>query len=285
MNLVKSHGLGNDYLVLDTWAPGVHAPTPGRALTARQARLLCDRHLGLGADGVLEPVPSSVADAGLRIWNPDGSEAEKSGNGLRIFARFRVDHRGAPPQMTVEVPGGIVSCAVDDEAVTVAMGRATFAPAEIPTTEALTDARVEVEGTSLQITAVGLGNPHCVVWVDGEIDSQPWRIWGAALERHHRFPNRTNVQFAHMRGRGEVDVRVWERGAGETAASGSSACAVAVAAFASGRAGADLAVRMPGGALAVHVGADLATTLRGPVEEVAAILVSPALLRKLMVIE
>lgn len=285
MILVKSHGLGNDYLVLDAWSAGVPAPAPGRALTAAQARLLCDRHRGVGADGVLEPVPTTEADAGLRIWNPDGSQAEKSGNGLRIFARFLVDHRGAPAAMSIEVPSGVVRCTVDEAAVTAEMGRATFTPAEIPSTEALRETVVEVAGTALTITAVGLGNPHCVVWLDQGLDALPWRTWGALLERDPRFPNRTNVQFARRMDPETVEVRVWERGAGETAASGSSACAVAASAFASGRTGSQVRVNMPGGALDVTVGPDLAMTLRGPVEEVGQILISPALLEKLMVIQ
>ena len=119
MILIKSHGLGNDYLVLH------ESSLP---MTPARVRLLCDRHVGVGGDGVLEKLPGARADYGLRIWNPDGSTAEKSGNGLRIFARYLVDHCGAPARFTVSVESGVVGCHVEPEAVTVQMGRATFEP-------------------------------------------------------------------------------------------------------------------------------------------------------------
>ena len=178
MLLVKSHGLGNDYLILDRWAPSQPAPAPGRALTAELARRLCDRHRGPGADGVLEPIPSEDADFGLRIWNPDGSLAEKSGNGLRIFARWLVDRRGAPPRHRVEVASGVVVCEVGPDAVTVSMGRATLDPAAIPATAPLRLHPLELGGRTLRVTAVGMGNPHCVAFFDEALDELPWRAWG-----------------------------------------------------------------------------------------------------------
>lgn len=283
MMLVKGHGLGNDYLVLHAWGPDRPAPWPGLALSAPGAVALCDRHRGPGGDGVLEPAPSAVADVGLRIWNPDGSLAEKSGNGLRIFARYLVDHRGFPPSMTIEVPAGVVRCDVAPEHVTVEMGVATLDPAQIPCALPLFDAPIEVCGAALRATAVGLGNPHCVIFVTEPLDSLPWRAWGAALERDPRFPNRTNVQIARVLGPDRLEARIWERGAGETSASGSSACAVAVAARCLGRCGGRVTVSMPGGALSVEVAPDLAVTLRGPVEEVGTFWVSEPLAKKLMV--
>ncbi len=282
MLLIKSHGLGNDYLILDRWAPSRPAPWPDSRLEAAQARLLCDRHRGVGGDGVLEPVTSSCATAGLRIWNPDGSLAEKSGNGLRIFARWLVERRGAPPSLTVEVASGVVTCEVSPDEIRVAMGRATFAPEQIPAREPLRLTPVEVGGHTLLLTAVGMGNPHCVVFVEEALDQLPWRTWGALLERHALFPNRTNVQFARVLDHARVEVRVWERGAGETASSGSSACAVAAAACALGRTGARVAVHMPGGTLDVHVGPGAEITLIGPAEEVCEIKLSPAFVKKLM---
>lgn len=284
MRLRKSHGLGNDYLILERWAPSEPTPSPDRALTAAQARLLCDRHRGPGGDGVLEPVRSARATMGLRIWNPDGSLAEKSGNGLRIFARWLVEHRGAPPVHTVEVAAGLVRCEVQPEAVSVEMGRATFAPEEVPAQTALRMTPVEVCGQMLPLTCVGLGNPHCVVFVDAPLDDLPWRAWGQALERHPLFPNRTNVQIARVSGPADLEARVWERGAGETASSGSSACAVAAAARALGLATGQVRVHMPGGALEVRVGEGYEITLVGPVEEVGEIRLSDALVKKLMVI-
>ncbi len=285
MKLRRYHGLGNDYLVLETPA----------ALDPTLARAICDRHTGVGSDGILEPLPirrdpesgRPVSHYALRIWNPDGSLAEKSGNGLRIFARWLRDQRAAADSFTVEVrlsdaPGEQVRCAVEGPrgagSVTVQMGSARFDPAEVPCAAPLRDARVAVLGHSLSLTAVGVGNPHCVVFVDhpDELERLPWRSLGAALETHALFPNRTNVQFAAVMPASEgeparVTARIWERGAGETLASGSSACAVAAAAVALGRVQGPVEVVMEGGALSVDVAANWQLTLRGPVEEVACI--------------
>jgi len=283
MLLVKSHGLGNDYLILDRWAPHQPAPWPGRALTAEGARLLCDRHRGVGADGVLEPLASEAATLGLRIWNPDGSVAEKSGNGLRIFARWLVDHRGAPSEHTIELVSGIIPCRVEPDQVTVEIGRATFEHDRIPAREPLRLTPQTIGGHRLHLTAVGLGNPHCVVLLEEDLDLLPWRAWGAALEVHPLFPNRTNVQFVRVLDAATVEVRVWERGAGETASSGSSAAAVGAVTRSLGLVGPSIAVRMPGGTLEVDVREDLTIQLRGPVEELARISLSDALAKKLMV--
>lgn len=269
MKLVKSHGLGNDYLVLAT----------GEPLTPQRVRRLCDRHQGVGGDGILEPVASSRASAGLRIWNPDGSQAEKSGNGLRIFSRYLVDHRGLPASHTIEVPAGVVAATVhDDGTVTVEMGAPTFEPAGIPATRALVDAPISVAGHTLHVTAVGMGNPHCVVLVDPEahLDALPWKTWGAALETDARFPNRTNVQIAAVRSRSRVEARIWERGAGPTLASGSSACAIASTTVRLGLTDRRVEVVSPGGTLHLTVDDD-GVTLRGPVEEVGEITVTLAL--------
>ncbi len=261
MKLLKSHGLGNDYLVLAT----------AEALTPLRVRWLCERHRGVGGDGVLEPCSSSRATAGLRIWNPDGSQAEKSGNGLRIFSRFLVDHRGMAPEHTIEVPAGIVSARVHPGGdVTVDMGAASFDPGTVPCREALVDHPVQVAGQVLRVTAVGMGNPHCVVFCDpaANLDALPWRTWGQALEVHPLFPNRTNVQFVAVRSRVRLEARIWERGAGPTEASGSSACAIASAAVRLGLADGRVTVASPGGTLDVEVQRDN-VRLRGPVEEVA----------------
>jgi len=262
MRLLKSHGLGNDYLVLMS----------GEPMSPERARALCDRHKGPGGDGVLQALPPTAgADVDLCIWNPDGSIAEKSGNGLRIFARYLVDHLGLPRVHHIGLPGG--SCRAEvhpDGGVTVAMGRYTTEPAEVPVRRGLIDADLLVEGDLLRCTAVGLGNPHCVAWFDDDtpLDRLPWRRWGATLETIGLFPNRTNVQFARALSRDLLEARVWERGAGETQASGSSACAVAVVGLLRGVSGSSVQVQMPGGRLEVDVSVDGSVTLRGPVEEV-----------------
>jgi diaminopimelate epimerase len=271
MQLVRSHGLGNDYLVLMS----------GETLDAATVRALCDRHTGVGGDGVLEPLPGLETEYGLRIWNPDGSLAEKSGNGLRIFARYLVDHQLAPLAFSVEVAAGLVQCEVNPASgdVTVDMGIPTFNPSEIPCdprciSEALP---LDCAPGRLGVIPVGMGNPHAVVRVDHlcapeeELDRLPWRMWGAALEHHPWFPNRTNVQFARVLSPDTVECRIWERGAGETTASGSSACAVVAALQREGVVGPEVAVRMPGGTLALRRDVRGHLHQRGPVEEIAII--------------
>jgi diaminopimelate epimerase len=254
MRFRKYHGLGNDYLVMEEGAL-----SPARVVE------VCDRHRGLGSDGILEMLPSTVADVGLRIWNPDGTIAEKSGNGLRIFARWMVEHMEGPDDLSVELLCGIVRCQVDGEMVTVQMGKASFDPAQIPATEELIFSPKLVGEAMLPITAVGLGNPHCVVFLGADLDGLPWRDWGQALENNPLFPNRVNVQFARVIDRRTIEARIWERGAGETSASGSSSCAIAAAAVKLEYCEGTITVMMPGGALEVTVGADFSLILRGPV--------------------
>lgn len=251
MSLFKAHGLGNDYLVWESDAP----------LDAARVRALCDRHRGPGGDGVLEPVPTARADHGVRIWNPDGSVAEKSGNGLRILAWWLVAFRGAARDHTVDTGHDVVRCVVGPDGVAVAMGRARLDPSVPPV--------LVVGGEPLGVVALSVGNPHCVVFRDEvDLDRLPWRAWGRALEVHPAFPNRTNVQVARVTPTG-LELRVWERGAGETSASGSSSCAVAAAAVRTGRRGPGrVAVAMPGGVLTVDVSPDLDLILEGPVAPV-----------------
>src|SRR5262245_31894012 len=268
---VKGHGLGNDYLVVQ------EGDLPGPLSTAAIVKI-CDRNWGVGSDGILLRVPSTRADFGLRIFNPDGSEAEKSGNGLRIFAKFLRDHGHAKRDVfTVDTPGGIVECQCRVERgrvtfVTVEMGHATFRPAEIPMTHAAPEA-VGVPLTlgdagTVTATAVSVGNPHCIVFVD-RLDDDETRRLGPRIENHPAFPNRTNVQFARVLGRDAIEIRIWERGAGYTLASGSSSCGAASAAVKNGHCDhGRVSVRMPGGELVVHVRADFTLKLEGPVEEV-----------------
>jgi diaminopimelate epimerase len=267
----KGHGLGNDYLVVD------QADLPG-PLSERAIIRICDRNWGVGSDGILLRVPSTRAAFGLRIFNPDGSEAEKSGNGLRIFAKYLRDHGFAATRtFTVDTKGGLVECVCHEEGgrvnhVTVEMGRATFRAADIPMENTLAEAvgvpLVLPDGSRRTVTAVSVGNPHCVVFCDQLEEAEVKRL-GPAIERHGAFPQRTNVQFAHVRGRDEVEIMIWERGAGWTLASGSSSCAVAAATVRSGLGDhGRIRVRMPGGELVVHVREDWSLRLEGPVEEV-----------------
>lgn len=253
MHFFRAHGLGNDYLVLSQPAP----------LSPARVRAVCDRHRGVGSDGILEPVappPGSGAPIGLRIYNPDGSLAEKSGNGLRIFAWWLVARQGFPPAFTVWTAGGTVRCVVDGDIVTVDMGVARI-----------------VEDTVLAgvpVVRVDLGNPHAVVlggWAD--FGGRSWQEVGAALETS--VPGRTNVQFVGVVD-GIAHARIWERGAGETLASGSSACAVAATCVARGLLTSPVTVRMPGGDLHVEVSPDGTVRQTGPVAPVGDITVHPA---------
>ncbi len=285
MRFFKGHGLGNDYLALDV------AGLPF-TLTPPVVRLLCDRHHGVGADGVLARVASEAADFGVRIFNPDGSEAEKSGNGLRIFAAFlQAEGRLAAPRFTVETPGGVVGMRIMEETaegvmlVEVEMGRASFRSGAV----GLSGPDREVDGEILElppgapvgITAVSVGNPHCVVFQD-DLDPEDLRRRAPQIATHPRFERGTNVQFARALAPNAVEAWVWERGAGETLASGSSACAVAAAAIRRGLVSArQVEVHMPGGILEVEVRDDWSILLRGPVEGVYRGELTPGMLRRL----
>jgi len=281
-SFVKSHALGNDYIVLDP----ANLIFP---LTPEAVRLICDRHLGVGSDGILARVPSSKADFGLRIYNPDGSEAEKSGNGLRIFARYLFDHGLLnAPEFTVETPGGIVKVTMhvvngSVQRITVEMGTATFLSERIPVTgpaREVVNEYLDVDGQRLTITAVSVGNPHCVVFVP-QLEEVELQRMGPLLEHHPIFPSRTNVQFAEVKSRKRVAILIWERGAGHTLASGSSACAVAAAAVRKGIADRDLTIAMQGGDLQISVGPDWSIRMSGPAEEVYSGTFSDAFLERL----
>jgi diaminopimelate epimerase len=274
----KGHGLGNDYIVLR------RQDLPFDLSEASIARI-CDRNWGIGSDGILMSVDSSRADFGLRIFNPDGSEAEKSGNGLRIFAKWLRDHGHARQDgFTVDTKGGVVECLCQGKDgrvafVTVEMGRATFRAPDIPMNGPDRDV-VGVplqlgDGTAVSATAVSVGNPHCVVFVD-PLDVDACKRVGPMIERHPAFPQRTNVQFARAVDKHTLDILIWERGAGYTLASGSSSCAAASAAVRTGRCGhGRVTVRMPGGDLVIEVRPDWSLKLEGPVEEVYTGALSP----------
>jgi diaminopimelate epimerase len=282
----RGHGLGNDYLVMDP-------EDLGFKLTPKATRALCDRHWGLGSDGILVLTPSKKADFGLRIFNPDGSEAEKSGNGLRIFARYlHATKKTRKTRFTVETIGGLVTCTLhvdrngDAASVTVEMGRATFAPAALPctlTVDELINQPIEAAGQHLVFTGVSIGNPHCVVF---KPQGKQWSrdellALGSALENHVLFPRRTNVQLAVPTGPREIFILIWERGAGETQASGSSSCAAASAAVKLGLVQSPVTVNMPGGTLRIDVDKDFNLTMKGPVAEVARGTLSPSFVRSL----
>ncbi len=277
VSFAKYHALGNDYLVIDP------RDLPG-PLTAAQARRICDRHFGIGSDGILlGPLPAREAPFGLRIFNPDGSEAEKSGNGVRIFARHLWEcGLVAGQDFAIETPGGMVRATVTDagRSVRVEMGRVSFWSDEIPVAgprREVINERIVAGDRTFTFCAATIGNPHCVVPLP-KIDAELARRYGPLLETHASFPNRTNVQFLNALPGGDIQIEIWERGAGYTLASGSSSCAAAAVAHRLGLCGPSVAVHMPGGMLAIEVEDDLEVRMTGPVAKVAEGLLSEELL-------
>lgn len=269
VDFTKYEGLGNDFLLFDDLDERLDLAGP---VVSR----LCDRHLGVGADGVILVRPSETADARMLFFNPDGSEAEICGNGIRAFAKYLHD-RGLTPktQIAVETKGGTKTVVVDLRgdgvaAAQVDMGIPTFAskdvPVALPTTEAV-NVPIDVDGEILTATCVSMGNPHCVLFVD-DLETAPVDRLGRALEMHPVFPARTNVEFVQVVQPDSLAVRVWERGAGETLACGTGACAAAVAAARTGRAERKTRVRLPGGALDIRWEGDGTVFMSGPVNEV-----------------
>jgi len=285
-NFFKGHGLGNDYIALD----------PAKLsfkLTPKTIRALCDRNWGIGSDGILALVPSKKANFGLRIFNPDGSEAEKSGNGLRIFGCYLYHTKHTRKKhLTVETKGGLVEIHLELNGhglvggATVDMGRAVFQPIALPCTlrvPELIQQPVKAAEQSLRFTGVSVGNPHCVVFKKREEHWTREELLeiGPELENHTIFPKRTNVQLAVPIGPKAISILIWERGAGETQASGSSACAAACAGVRLGLVKSPVTVKAPGGTLEITVDSQYNVTMKGPVTEVARGEISPAFLYNL----
>ncbi len=268
MKFFKYHALGNDYIVIDP----AGAETE---LTQPRIVLICHRHYGVGSDGILfGPMKMPGSDFGLRIFNPDGSEAEKSGNGLRIFSRFLWDQGLVKEEpFTIMTAGGRVESTVHagGRSVTVQMGKVSFDSTRIPVrgpAREVLDETLAIQGKELRYSAATIGNPHCVVILD-EISEEEARRLGPHIETEPRFPNRTNVQFMKIVDRGHIQLEIWERGAGYTLASGSSASAAAAVARRLGLCDPHITVRMPGGCLEITVSDDFSIIITGPVTRVA----------------
>jgi diaminopimelate epimerase len=270
MRFHKYHALGNDYIVLDPADfPNWTAPK------LEQIRVICHRNFGVGSDGILwGPIPSSKADFGLRIFNPDGSEAEKSGNGLRIFSRYLWDQkRVASPIFTVETPGGVVQSEIKDSGtlITVAMGSVSFDSERIPVRgprREVINETLEVQGRSFSFSAATIGNPHCVLPVE-DLSPELAKRYGPDIEVLPLFPNRTNVQFLRVLDRSTIQIEIWERGAGYTLASGSSSSAAAAVAHRLGLVDRSVTVKMPGGSIGIEIGDGFSITMTGTVNKVA----------------
>lgn len=267
----KYHALDNDYLILD---PAQQSGAMARGLTPTQAVAICDRHRGVGSDGIVYgPLPEEGRPGHFAcvIWNPDGSTAEVSGNGLRIFARYLVDADYVSLEATnscvLHSGGREIPIAYGETAVVpiwVELGRASTAPGP----KTLPPDLLAALGPA---TLVNVGNPHCVFFPDAPIDESLARRWGPRVENDPAFPQRTNVQFVRVIDAHTIDIEIWERGAGYTQASGSSSCAAALAAISRGDCVSPVAVQMPGGELTVDIsrsGKEWHVALTGPVTPV-----------------
>lgn len=271
MKYTKYHALGNDYLVLD--------PKDGPLPEQEEIVRICHRNFGLGSDGILYgPLDAGKADFGLRIINPDGSEAEKSGNGLRIFARYLHDSGTVKHDaFTVDTLGGLVTCQVGEcaDSITVDMGRVEFsaggttADTKDPKSQSIGQ-ELSFNGKTQTVYIADIGNPHCVV-VQDEISAKQAKEDGATIELHANFPNRTNVQFLKIIDRNNIQIEIWERGAGYTLASGSSSSAAAAVAHRIGLCDCDITVHMPGGQIKIQIGDNYAVRMTGPTTRVALI--------------
>ena len=271
MRFYKYHALGNDYIVCDP----ADFPQWGAAPTVEQIRVVCHRNFGVGSDGILwGPLPSAKSDFGLRIFNPDGSEAEKSGNGLRIFSRYLWDQKLAKnPVFTVETPGGHVQSVIkeDGRLITVDMGNVSFTSTKIPHVgpeREVINETISVLDRTFTYCSATIGNPHCVLPLDA-ISSELAHKYGPHLETHANFPRKTNVQFLKVIDRANIQIEIWERGAGYTLASGSSSSAAAAVAHKLGLVDANVTVHMPGGTIGIEIGRNFSIRMTGTVNKVA----------------
>ncbi len=271
MNFVKLQGTGNDFILIDA-----------RSLErdwAAVARDMCHRHFGVGADGLLLVLPSETADLYLRMCNPDGSEAEACGNGLRCFAKYAVESGlVGSAEFMVETLAGTRSVRTQAEkGVQVAMGIPTFDPTAIPVIverrdkqdpTPVVDYPITIGDSELRISCVSMGNPHAVCFLDEPITDFPLAQVGPRVEHHHMFPNRVNFAVANVISQNEIRARVWERGAGETLSCGSGACAIAVTAQSKGLIDNRVDIGLPGGTLTVDWNGVGEVLLSGPAEVV-----------------
>lgn len=268
LRFAKMHGAGNDFVVLD----GIRDALPPIGPIAAR---LCDRHFGIGADQLLVVRRSQAADFRMEIWNADGSQVEMCANGIRCFFKYLRDagHTQAAA-ISVETLSGVVRPRwAGPDLVAVDMGRPILAPAKIPTRLGegegpVLDVPLEVAGRALRISSVSMGNPHAVVFVD-DPEATPVERLGPAIERHAAFPNRVNVEFVAPIGRGRLRQRTWERGAGETLACGSGACAAVVVSILRGVTDRRVQVELRGGSLEIAWPADDAhVEMTGPAAHV-----------------
>ncbi|MDO3409368.1 diaminopimelate epimerase [Saccharibacillus sp. CPCC 101409] len=254
MEFTKMHGLGNDFII-------VYGERELPSNAAELAVRVCDRFFGIGADGLVYILPSAKADFMMRIMNSDGSEAEQCGNAIRCVAKYVYDRKLVSGEsLTIETIGaGVQPLTISAEngvarTVRVDMGAPVLEGAKIPVAvdgESVVDRPIEALGESFQFTAVSMGNPHCVIYVDDAV-SFDLAKWGPALEKHPLFPKKVNVEFATVNHPRQIDMRVWERGAGPTLACGTGACATLVSSVLNGLSGREATVSLKGGDLFIE---------------------------------
>jgi diaminopimelate epimerase len=272
IEFTKYHGLGNDFILVDNLSTSTPLITPEKAIA------MCDRHFGIGADGVIFALPGeNDSDYTMRIFNSDGSEPEMCGNGIRCLAAFLADLEGTnrkSDKYRIHTLGGVMTPQLTfDGQVKVDMGEPRLLAGEIPTTLCPPDQKVveqpiEVAGKTWEVTCVSMGNPHCITFVD-DIAAIKLAEIGPQFENHPAFPQRINTEFIQVVSRDRVKMRVWERGAGITLACGTGACAVLVAAVLTGRCDRIATVELPGGSLEIEwSNIDQRVYMTGPAERV-----------------
>ncbi|HEV8574808.1 MAG TPA: diaminopimelate epimerase [Dehalococcoidia bacterium] len=269
MKFVKMQGTGNDFLFFESKGEERDWVAISRAI--------CDRHYGAGADGVFVVLPSEKADVRMRLFNADGSEAEVSGNGVRCLVKYVIERglgAATDGRVKVEATHGLLEAEPFLEgskvvAVRLSMGPPRFAPHEVPVIaemEPVIDFPLEVDGQRLLVTCLSMGNPHAVFFVEEAVERYPLEALGPKVEHHAAFPERVNFGVAHVRGPDRMEVRVWERGVGETLACGSGCCAAMVAARLPGLVGDRVEIEQPGGVLTVEWDGSGDVYLTGPAE-------------------
>jgi diaminopimelate epimerase len=268
----KMHGAGNDYVYVD--GIGGRVPEDAPALSIR----VSDRHKGIGSDGLVYLLPSTVADVRMRMWNADGSEAEMCGNAVRCVGKLAYERGYAKTtRVVVETMSGLKTLELNVEkgkvvSARVYMGVPVFEPARIPVLSGpiattFFSQTVVVDDHGFELSCVSMGNPHAVIFVD-DVSAYPIGEWGPKLEHHTIFPKRANIEFVQMISSDHVKARVWERGSGETQACGTGACAIAVLCATLGRTGRHVVVDLPGGSLTIDWDMDGKVYLTGPSEHV-----------------
>ena len=266
LSFVKYQGLGNDFILIDNR----HASEP--IVTPEQATRMCDRHFGIGADGVIFALPGQDGtDYTMRIYNSDGSEPEMCGNGIRCMARFLADLEGksAKSSYTVQTLAGLITPKIESNGqITVDMGKPRLTPLEIPTTltgggDSVIGQPLEVAGQTWDVTCVSMGNPHCITFV-ADVEAIDLSKIGPLFETHVAFPAKINTEFIEVVNSGYLKMRVWERGAGITLACGTGACAALVAAVLNGKCDRVVTIELPGGPLKIEWAADDRIFMTGP---------------------